>query len=225
MIPRVIHQIWLGGSPIPELFTTLREILELTHPGWELRLWTEEDMPEVSLDGPLAESFDSLPVGLQADVLRLVLLERFGGWYLDLDMEALRPLQGLEGRGAFIIGEEDADSLGSAVIAAVPGHPLVRRLVRCLHGSIIRNRGLGIMHQTGPAFITRLVRASPDQDRADAWIAPPEVFYPVHWTRQADFDRLRVAALARGTSHLVHHWAGTWRAEHDPWRLTADRLN
>ncbi len=55
------------------------------NPGWEMRLWTERDAP--------------YPKGNAVEVsnwLRFWALLEFGGIYLDTDMEALGPLEGLE---------------------------------------------------------------------------------------------------------------------------------
>ncbi|HRQ73263.1 MAG TPA: hypothetical protein PLU35_09570 [Phycisphaerales bacterium] len=78
-VPRVFHQVWLGGDVPEGLLRVQQRMLEL-HPGWEHVLWTEDTLP------PLinAEQFDEAPEPqFKADVARYELLARFGGVYVD----------------------------------------------------------------------------------------------------------------------------------------------
>ena len=44
-IPRIFHQIWVGPDPFPEEFAGYQETWIRHHPEWELRFWTEENLP------------------------------------------------------------------------------------------------------------------------------------------------------------------------------------
>ena len=44
-IPRILHQIWVGPDPFPEEFADYRETWIRHHPAWEVRFWTEENLP------------------------------------------------------------------------------------------------------------------------------------------------------------------------------------
>lgn len=68
-IPRKIHHIWLGSSPLPQPFARLRESWGSWHPGWELRLWTDADIDGFGLENRLA--FDSATnFGAKSDIFR-----------------------------------------------------------------------------------------------------------------------------------------------------------
>ena len=45
LIPRVFHQVWLGLDPLPEAHARYQETWLEHHPGWELRVWTDENLP------------------------------------------------------------------------------------------------------------------------------------------------------------------------------------
>src|SRR5262245_53320466 len=81
VIPRVLHQIWLGEEPFP--YERERETWRRQHPSWKLELWTEADVPG---DLELREVANRLRQPAErADILRLELLHRHGGVYLDAD--------------------------------------------------------------------------------------------------------------------------------------------
>jgi mannosyltransferase OCH1-like enzyme len=46
VIPRILHQIWVGGAPFPEDFQRYQRSWQKHHPDWELRFWTEDNLPE-----------------------------------------------------------------------------------------------------------------------------------------------------------------------------------
>ena len=98
-IPKRLHQIWLGGKPIPKRWADFSERLRQMHPAWEYRLWTDADLPELFAADPfkLERHFDRCPnFGFQSDLMRLMILWQVGGVYLDTDCEPLRPLDGLQ---------------------------------------------------------------------------------------------------------------------------------
>ena len=87
MIPKIIHQIWLGDqSKRPtELINTWKEV----NPDWEHKLWTEENIPELRCQA----QFDALDeLAGKADILRYEILFNEGGFYIDADSRALEPL-------------------------------------------------------------------------------------------------------------------------------------
>ena len=92
-IPRVFHQIWVGPEPLPEEFVAYQRTWLTYNPGWKLQLWTEENLPP---DLERREVYEKLRVPAErADILRVELLWRFGGVYIDTDFECLRPIEGL----------------------------------------------------------------------------------------------------------------------------------
>ena len=93
MIPRVFHQIWVGPDPVLSGFDEWRESWARNHPGWELRLWTDDNLP-AGLRNPVVYERERHPVE-RADILRLELVYRFGGVYLDADLECRKPIDSL----------------------------------------------------------------------------------------------------------------------------------
>ena len=84
MIPRLIHQIWVGDWPRPAWTDAWRDL-----PGWGYQLWDEDRIDRFGLvnrrlyDAYLA---DGKPWGA-ADIARVEILARCGGVYLDADVE------------------------------------------------------------------------------------------------------------------------------------------
>ena len=74
MVPRILHQIWLGDQPFPDDFAGYRETWLRHHPDWEHRFWTEDNLP-----GGLrrTEVYERLRMPAErSDILRLEVLFR-----------------------------------------------------------------------------------------------------------------------------------------------------
>jgi inositol phosphorylceramide mannosyltransferase catalytic subunit len=188
LIPRVFHQIWVGPNPFPEELVGYQETWLRHNPGWELRLWTEENLPE-GLRRP--EIYERLRVPAErADMLRLEVVWMFGGVYMDADFECLRPIEPLIEDADFFAGYRKPGRVNNALFGAVAGHPLLARAIRELRPR--ETYGPVDKEGTGPRFLNRLVNESPE-----VTIFAPGFFYP----RTPE---------ARRSAYAYHHRARSW---------------
>lgn len=200
-IPRNFHRIWLGPKPLPAEFAAFGESWRRLHPDWEMRLWTDANLP------PLANQalFDSAPsFAAKADILRYELLLRFGGVYVDTDFECLKNIEPLlDGVECFVAQQKDLDAdfgkfcyVNNALMGAVPGHPLFRDLVESLPQHMASlPPDIPASYLTGPHFLTTLLQAHPEVK-----IFSSKFFYPYtateRWRRHEKFP----------DAYAVHHW-------------------
>jgi hypothetical protein len=167
-IPRVLHQIWIGPDPFPEEYVPYRESWGRHHPGWELKLWTEENLPH-PLRRPEAAERLRAPAE-RADVLRLELLWRFGGVYADVDIECLRPTEPLIDNADFFIGLAKPDRVNNALLGSVGGHPLLDRALDELRPREFYGYD---KEAAGPKFLDRMLLGNDG-----VLFVQPELFYP-----------------------------------------------
>ena len=133
IIPLKIHQIWLGGGSPPEECKKSMATWRNLHPSWEYHLWLDADAErELSNVCPwLLEGFlQATNLAEKSDLLRLAVVLRHGGLYVDVDFDCLRPFDCLHHKFAFYTGESNvgAFELNNGLFAACPGHPAVRFL-------------------------------------------------------------------------------------------------
>jgi inositol phosphorylceramide mannosyltransferase catalytic subunit len=201
VIPKVIHRIWLGPKPIPEESEGYWQRFSELHPGWELRTWTDNDYSWLANQ----ELFESARTWTsRSDVLRFELLARYGGVYVDVDIEPLRSLEPLLGHGAFA-GWEDDQAICGAVMGAEPAHPAVGALVDALPAWTVGRPNADPSTWAGPRFLTAQWRG-----REDVMLLRPEAFYPIHWRNH------RRSARYGPRTYAVHHWAKNWGRVDDP---------
>ena len=195
-IPRLLHRVWTGGSPLPPEAAAFGERLAELHPEWTSRLWTDADLETLAVtarERRLCRSASEL-----SNLVRYAVLARYGGVYLDTDVEPLRAFDALlPGRRAFA-GLELPQRLGTAVLGAEPGHPLLVRAAAEARGTVAT--GAHNADANGPLFFTLVAEQEPD----GLAVLPQGNFYPYSWT-EPERRRERFP-----DAYCAHHWTMTW---------------
>jgi mannosyltransferase OCH1-like enzyme len=218
-IPRTFHQIWLGPDPFPEEYADYQATWLRHHPGWELQLWTEENLPQ--LRRPEAAERLRTPAE-RADILRLELIWRFGGVYLDTDVECLRSIEPLiEDTDFFIMLRRSGGHRAiNFFFGAVAGHPILDRGL-----DEIRPRtefGYSKTH-TGPRFLDKLIA---DHRKQILVLEPGKLKgYVVHHRHRTYLgsealrvDMLRAKREMQAAQDEIRKWrARSKEAEAGPW--------
>jgi mannosyltransferase OCH1-like enzyme len=154
-------------------------------------LWQEEGVEKtlgLSLDD-LRRRFPSW-AGV-SNAVRLHIVNRFGGGYMDLDFQPIKPLLPLFEAGDAVVAKQEGDRTCNAIFLANAGHPWVRWQVN--HLSDIERLGAfaGVDHMT---------RAP----RTGLTIIPPQWVYSWRW------DAPKEKRIVHPEAIVVHQWAGTW---------------
>jgi mannosyltransferase OCH1-like enzyme len=188
LIPRVFHQIWVGPDPFPDEYAGYRQTWLAHHPGWELRLWTEDTLP----DGlTRTEVYDRLRSPAErANILRLELLSREGGVYVDTDFECRRSIEPLIEEAELFITLAKPGRVNNALMGSRPGHPAIAEaLERVQPVEFFGHDKAG----TGTRFLDTLLL-----DRPGVTLLDPELFYPE-------------TEEGRRNAYAIHHKARSWK--------------
>ena len=90
MIPKIIHYCWLSDDPIPEQFIKYIEGWKSKLVDYEFIKWDFSVFDKLSSNW-VAEAFDNKKYAFAADYIRLFAVYNYGGIYMDMDMELLKP--------------------------------------------------------------------------------------------------------------------------------------
>lgn len=155
-----------------------------------------------------------LPQNL-SNLIRLAVLYKYGGIYLDTDFIILKDLSGLRNS----IGAQSVDLFGNwtrlnnAVLVFDKNHPLLYKFLEEFASTFNGN----IWGHNGPYLVSRVVEKLPKTEDFNFTILPPMAFYPVAWTKVAGFfarpsgrvGKKWVEAKIRqlnGSTYGVHLW-------------------
>jgi mannosyltransferase OCH1-like enzyme/UDP:flavonoid glycosyltransferase YjiC (YdhE family) len=235
-IPRIIHQTWKDTNIPPEM-RVYQETWQTHHPDWTFYLWTDVDNREFIRQNyawflPVYDNYPE-PI-MRADAVRYFILHHFGGVYVDLDFECLRPLDSLLDGKQLVFGVEPEAHLAlhlsrergmlqivcNAFMACIPGHPFWEHLFKQL---VAYHLFPGPLDATGPFLLTRSVESYTDASVFS--IQPAELLYPV--SNQKPWSELTSEEQAHihQTAFAIHHWFGNWwrkdtRSEVQPIKAT-----
>lgn len=100
-IPKTIHQIWIGPKPFPELYKNYAGTCKASNPGWEYKLWTNKDVESVLAINPkyksLYKEYEKYGhFSGQKDILEYLILYKYGGVFLDADIECKKGFSELQ---------------------------------------------------------------------------------------------------------------------------------
>lgn len=206
-IPKIIHQIWLGGTP-PDQFKEFMATWVEMHAGrdWQYKLWTDDDLKDLELY--TQSFFDSAKnFGTKADLLRFEILYRYGGVYIDLDFECLQPLDELHYLYDFYTALQPLDSkvvqLGSALIGARPKHPIIRNFLLSMKESWSER---GVLRRTGPVQFSKIFYMTAGRGGSKDIAFPASYFYPLG-CREYEMNR---EEWIKCGAYGIHHWASVW---------------
>jgi hypothetical protein len=144
-----IHQIWIGDNPLPTPWTdTVKEFAQKYN--YTYKLWTDSSVKDIGMDEipglkALYTSFGGELAG-RADILRLLILYKYGGIYIDADtviMKAEKFDRFLKKntKGIFFGWENLTPTrtrklglgvrrlVANGIIGAEKGHPFLKRLL------------------------------------------------------------------------------------------------
>lgn len=89
MIPKIIHYCWFGGKEKDDLSKRCIASWKKNLPDYEFIEWNENNF-DVSSNQFAKEAFEKKQYAFVADYARLYLLWKYGGIYLDCDVEVLK---------------------------------------------------------------------------------------------------------------------------------------
>ncbi len=128
MIPKVIHYCWFGGNPKPDIINKCIESWKKFCPDWEIKEWNETnfDINEVPY---MKEAYDSKKWAFVSDVARLLVIYKYGGIYMDTDVELLSTLYSLTDYEAFFAFESERNINTGLGFGAVKHHKIIKAML------------------------------------------------------------------------------------------------
>ncbi len=192
MIPKIIHFTIPKNATAQQLANI--ETARRMHPDWQMKVWQD---PVDPTGFRLAKYWSKANSGAQlADMIRLEVVHRDGGFYLDSDFVAQKNLDPLRGY-QFVVGSEDGHALTNAFFGAEQGSQALEHLIGVLEADEIDWK-IPPDQSTGPQFFAKQLKW-----RDDLTVVPRETLYPYNWNEKA--------RQAHPWTYGVHCWDNSWK--------------
>lgn len=207
MTEKTFHRIWLsedGEEEVKPRFEEYWNKFQQLHPGYEFATYrNEKTMREWLINIDLWDKVD--PLAGKTDILRYEIVARYGGVYVDTDMEPLKSWEPLFELDKPFIGWESEKRLCPTVIGGPREHPALIQLIEELPKWVAAHEAeRDPVIQTGPEFITAMWGM-----REDVVRLPLYAFYPYGPTEWPNVSEGKWT----GRSYGVHWWTKGWKPQ------------
>lgn len=209
-ISKVIHCFWFSGEEKPKLQRKCLESWKKFCPDYEIKEWNMKNY-DITKNKFMQQAIDKRKWAFASDFARLDVVYRYGGIYLDLDVELIKGLdEVLQNEAFFSLDCGSYIDLGSG-FGAVPGHPLVKRLLEQYENIEFINRDGKINDLPQPVVLepvfteNGLKRDGTPQKLGNAVIYPAEYFSPV--------DYILYRTVITQNTIGIHHFDDAWHSD------------
>ena len=195
-IPKIVHFCWFGGKPKSPLVESCITSWAKHLPGFSIKEWNESNY-DVYAHPFTARMYKEKKWAFVSDYARLEILSKYGGVYLDTDMEILKDISPLL-ETSLLLGEEKTGTISAGMIGAIPNHPYIeacRERYTLLDG----------VPPTIPVLITEVYKTK-KQNLQNVKVCPPVAFYPYTQETIGTYGKEPLSTETYG----VHLWNYSW---------------
>lgn len=206
-IPKIIHQIWIGGE-IPPTEKKLCEEWkkECERLGWKYILWGDKEVSEYEIKNK--DLFDKTKsIGQKSDIIRLQILKEYGGIYLDTDFKFVRMFD------EKILTLEFFASLTydrkPIIMNSIMGSSKKNNFIVGLNeiGKISYHDAMEVIKTTGPYYITDKYFTTKIENTC---IFPVSYFFPYSNKPHDKIKGNNYKEYIKDETNCVHLWNCSW---------------
>ena len=227
-IPKIIHYCWFGRNPLPESAIKCINSWRKFFPDYEIKEWNEENF-DVNIIPYTAEAYSVKKYAFVSDYARFWILYKYGGLYFDTDVEVIKSMDDIVGRGGFMGIEVDGENgtyplvapgLGLAIEA---GNPIYKSIIdyyqtqRFLNDDGIPNNITVVHHNTKILKEHGLQPINEIQEVGGIWIYPRDFFNPLN-------DNTGKLTITSNT-YSIHWYTKTWLPKQNLFRQWLSRMS
>jgi mannosyltransferase OCH1-like enzyme len=148
----------------------------------------------------------SVNFGEKSDLFRYEALYKYGGLYVDVDFECLKPFNDLNSQYDFYCGIQPLDvnalALNIALMGTIAQHPILKDCIETIKDDMYLSK---VFVRTGPVHFTKSFWRKADDDTLLNIAFPATYFYPLGICQPRNMKN-----IIKNESYAVHWWAGSW---------------
>lgn len=221
-IPKIIHYCWFGGNPESELMKKCIASWERHLPDYELMLWNEKNF-NINAQVFTKEAYEAQKWAFVSDYVRAYALNRFGGIYMDTDVEVVKPLdEFLEHRVFF--GYENDFFISTGIIGSEKEHPCIKDILGYYDNRHFFCDNAKMTLTPNPVIVSKILKQKYGFVRIKGYQQLQEgiVLYPQeYFCPKSYYDQ--TIEMTENT-YTIHHFDGSWHNSKDIFKLKMHKL-
>lgn len=205
-IPKTIHYCWFGGKDKPEDFKKIYNSWEKIFPNYNIVEWNENNY-DVNKYSYTQEAYQAKKYAFVSDVARLDVIYKYGGIYLDVDVEVIKKYDDLIDCNSFF-GLQQEGQVGTGLgFGSIPNNPLIKKILDDYKGKHFKNND-GTFDTTPCTIVNSKIFLDEGYRLDDTieqinknYVYPAEFFNPINEKGQI---------IKTENTHSIHHYASSW---------------
>jgi len=206
-IPKIIHYCWFGPKPIPELELKCMESWKKILPDYKIMFWNEESFDIENSNQYVKGAYEKKIYPFVSDFVRVYAMVKYGGVYLDTDIELLTSIDSFLENDAFT-GFENKTRVGGAIMGCKKGNVVFQKMVDYYDSSEFIDSNNDVNITTICSVMMDIIEGqgfkyqNSVQALENIHIYERDVFYP----KKMKDGSFRVT----NESVSIHHYSGSW---------------
>jgi len=127
MIPKILHYCWFGSKELPKLEQQCIDTWKKILPDYQIMFWNEDNF-NLNSCTYVRQAYERKKYAFVSDYARVFILQKYGGIYLDTDVEVLKSFDPFLKHDSFL-GFENRTYVGTAVIATCAQSDFTKRML------------------------------------------------------------------------------------------------
>ncbi|BCJ92955.1 hypothetical protein acsn021_05240 [Anaerocolumna cellulosilytica] len=206
-IPKKIHYTWFSGQKMPESMIKCKESWKKYCPDYQIIEWNQENY-DVTKCKYMQQAIENKKWGFAGDYARLDLIYKYGGIYLDLDVELVKNLDELLYNEAYASFESTKFVNFGSGFGAVAGFSLLKEMMSEYERiDFVDSNGL-LNLAASPVYQTKVLEKLGLRRNGSMQLISGMTIYP--------FDFLCAQSVLTGiiyqteNTHSIHRFAASW---------------
>ena len=203
MIPKIIHYCWLSNDEIPEKMQKCMESWKKNLPDYQMIKWDLERF-DISSNDWCREAFSKKKYAFACDYIRLYAVQKYGGIYLDMDIEVLKSFDDLLDK-PYMFAYEDGNCLGieAGVFGAEPGNAFLAECLKYYEGKHFVDVQDILFKYTLPKVMKSVFEGGKyNYEMYDQYMFTAKSYHTGEIT-------------IKDYTHTIHHFEGSWQTERE----------
>lgn len=220
MISHIIHLCWFGKGEYPNLAKLCISSWKKYLSNYEIMIWNEETF-DVNSNEYTRVAYQKKKWAFVSDYVRLYALEKYGGIYMDTDLEVIRDFSDLLKEQEFVSSTLEGGLITGGFIAANVHHPYIKALKEKYDSGYFRRDDDSIEFSMNPLLFTKVAKEMYGFEVSNEGFLKDKEFmvYSLEYFmpyRKSLFGKNPYAHnkyLITKNTYAIHHDMGSWGNE------------
>lgn len=221
MIPKVIHYCWFGGKPIPEKDKKCIESWKKFCPDFEIKEWNENNY-DIEKNKYMSDAYKEKKWGFVPDYARFDIIYNEGGFYLDTDVELIKPLEELRENEAYMGFESKRWINGGIGFGANARNKLIKELRDMYENINFYNEDGSLNIKPSPYYITEFLEKKGLQCNNKMQLIDTMKIYPTEYFAAKDYITGKVTKTKNSIS--IHQYNASWQSPKSKFKLKVKQI-